>query len=63
MSISGQVSEYIDPKPGREYMHMESHAIYPNAHITSMRPKNTDRCNRETPKGAWTFGVLSVTSI
>jgi len=22
MSISGQVSEYIDPKPGREYMHM-----------------------------------------
>ena len=20
---------------------MESHAIYPNAHITSMRPKNT----------------------
>ena len=23
---------------------MESHAIYPNAHITSMRPKNTDTC-------------------
>ena len=22
MSISGQVSEYIDPKPGREYMHV-----------------------------------------
>jgi hypothetical protein len=22
MSISGQVSEYIDPKPGRKYMHV-----------------------------------------
>jgi hypothetical protein len=23
MPISGQVSEYIDPKPGREYMHVQ----------------------------------------